>query len=102
MKAADIDTGEFLAFIANLSAEKVRTRDNISGWVFTWDLEKHWPDVPPKVLLAKARILIKEGKAQRLPLRLSRGLHHPNTAPLTVLARLSSAGSRRNAREDQP
>lgn len=53
MQAKDIPDDDFLAFIAERGAGKP------AGWVHTWDLAEGWPDVPPKVLLAKARQLIK-------------------------------------------
>ena len=56
MKASDIDTDEFLNFIRTKGA------DNPAGWVQQWDLQERWPDVPPKVLLAKARGLLKRGR----------------------------------------
>lgn len=32
------------------------------AWCLTYDLEERMPDVPPKVILAKCRSLIKRGK----------------------------------------
>lgn len=66
MKASDIDTDEFLGFI---HSENVRRLAETSGcgWVFTWDLAEHWPDVPFKVLHAKARRLIHKKKLTGCP-----------------------------------
>ncbi len=60
MKAADLSTEEFLGFIRGLNVE--RRADGGAGWVLMWDLEARWPEVPYKVLLAKARILIRKKK----------------------------------------
>lgn len=56
VKASDIDTDEFLSFIAE------KGKDNPAGWVQWWDLQARWPDMPSKVLLAKARGLLRSGR----------------------------------------
>lgn len=50
-----VDTDEFLDFI------RTKGQGNPAGWVNRRDVEEHWPDIPPKVLLAKARSLLKRG-----------------------------------------
>lgn len=36
-------------------------------WCLTFDLEERMPDIPPKVILAKCRSLIKRGKMHGCP-----------------------------------
>jgi len=38
-----------------------RVKDQDRRWTFTWDLELYYPMIPPKVLLAKCRSMIKRG-----------------------------------------
>ena len=54
MKAADIDAPMLLGRIAALGLIRGAPR-----WVQRWDLEPLYPDVPPKVLLAKLRRLYR-------------------------------------------
>lgn len=55
MQAKDIPDADFLNFIATKGATRP------ANWVHIWHVEERWPDVPPKVLLAKARQLLKRG-----------------------------------------
>ena len=81
MKAADIPDEAVLAIVrefnAGLAPDQVISWPNhpewrpftISGgrWCLTFDLEERLPDVPPKVILAKCRSLIKRGKMHGCP-----------------------------------
>lgn len=51
MKAADVDEKRVLAVI----------RANAPKWTMTYQLEREFPEVPYKVLLAKMRSLVKRG-----------------------------------------
>lgn len=55
MKAADITDAEVFAVI-----DRVRRQSN--RWAHTDDLELEFPDIPPKVVLAKARQMINKGR----------------------------------------
>ena len=55
MKASDIDDA---AFLRAVQREQVA---NGGGWAMRWDVAEHFPDVPEKVLLAKARRLMRRG-----------------------------------------
>lgn len=52
-KASDIDDVDMLMCIAHYSDR------NPASWVMTWDLFPAFPLMPPKVVLAKCRQLIK-------------------------------------------
>ncbi|MEV4454465.1 hypothetical protein [Microbispora sp. NPDC049633] len=54
MKAADIKDEGFLAAVE-------RVNDSEDHWALVWDIEAAFPGVPRKVLLAKARRLIRRG-----------------------------------------
>lgn len=60
MQAKDLDDAEFLRLIDTISHDGLWAHTN-TRWVFTWDLEPAMPDVPWKVILAKASKLIKRG-----------------------------------------
>jgi len=54
MKASDITDLEFLAVVADIQQDMGR-------WVYWWDIEELWPTVPPKVIRAKGRKLMRRG-----------------------------------------
>jgi hypothetical protein len=54
MKASDVADSVFLGVV-----EDVRRHDR--RWTLCWDLEAALPGIPPKVLRAKARALIRRG-----------------------------------------
>lgn len=51
-QAKDIPDADFLAIVEDINIKEHR-------WAFMWDMEAAFPEVPPKVVLAKARSLIK-------------------------------------------
>lgn len=59
MKAADISDREMLAFILPIN-EEGQARGS-AGWAQVWDLVPHWPGFPQKVVMAKAKQLVKRG-----------------------------------------
>jgi len=52
MQAKDIPDVVFLDIVEDINCLEYR-------WAQRWDIEEKMPDVPPKVILAKARNLIK-------------------------------------------
>lgn len=59
MKAADIDDARFLRAVdTEQRAGKGAYRTEHLPWAVWWDVEQHFPGVPLKVLVAKARRLI--------------------------------------------
>jgi len=59
-QAKDIPDADFLGIVEDINIKEHR-------WAFTWDMEAAMPEVPPKVLLAKARSLIKRGLMDGCP-----------------------------------
>lgn len=53
-QAKDVGDAEFLAVV-----DRLATTDR--PWVMRWQVEDEYPDLPWKVLLAKARTLIRRG-----------------------------------------
>lgn len=51
MKASDVSDEQFLTIVRGINPR----------WASRWDVEELLPDVPAKVLLAKARSLIRRG-----------------------------------------
>lgn len=60
MKTADIPDEEFLGVVRRINESENR-------WANTWDIEEAFPGVPPKLLLSKARNLIKRGLMKGCP-----------------------------------
>lgn len=54
MKAADIDDGDMVAAVAHIQEVK-------GSWANVGEVEAHFPDFPPKVVVAKLARLIKRG-----------------------------------------
>jgi len=60
MQAKDVPDQAFLDAVAEISRDgKYGTE---TRWVMRYEIEERFCEVPPKVLLAKARSLIKRGK----------------------------------------
>jgi hypothetical protein len=65
VQAKDIADADFLAAVERHSTDgKYGTP---TRWVMRGELTEDFPEVPPKVLLAKARTLIKQGKMYGCP-----------------------------------
>ena len=66
-QAKDIDDRFFLACVEwagrqeSLPPYAATKWDHFPHWVFTWNLERLIPMLPPEVILAKARALLKRG-----------------------------------------
>ncbi len=60
VQAKHIDDIDVLRFINKASHEKYPDIPD-GGWVFTWDVEEAFADMPPKVVLAKLSALVKRG-----------------------------------------
>ena len=61
MKAADIDTDEFLDTVERLGDEWAAENSGSIRWTSIWALCRAFPIYPEKVILAKARGLLKRG-----------------------------------------
>lgn len=65
-QAKDISDEAFLTAVAEMEYEPrpyIIPHDRVPHWVSRWDLhEQRFPDVPQKVLLAKARKLIRQNR----------------------------------------
>jgi hypothetical protein len=67
IQAKHVDADALLAFVARCHAGEIPWRHvdvREPRWCLTWDLEAAFPDVPPKVLLAKCRALIRQGRLE--------------------------------------
>ena len=54
MRAKDISDDRFLDVVSNINIHEDR-------WAYVWDIEAAMPDIPPRLLRAKAKSLIKRG-----------------------------------------
>jgi hypothetical protein len=61
MQAKDVDDRKVLSTIGDLMAATYRERPMADRylWTMVWDIEKHFPDVPKRVLAAKLEALVK-------------------------------------------
>ena len=63
LQAKDVDDREVLRVIADLMAAAYRERpyEDQFLWTFRWDIEKHFPTVPERVMKAKYEALARRG-----------------------------------------
>lgn len=67
MQVKDLDDTLFLtvvrdigqAFAQRLASKNGLPVESYARWAMRWDLERCYPDVPPRVILAKCRTLIR-------------------------------------------
>lgn len=56
MQAKDLSDYELISLIKDLSDNGLKTT-----WATRFDIERSWPKIPPKVIRAKLKSLIKRG-----------------------------------------
>lgn len=70
IQAKDIEDDWILDIVREANEGRMPSRTSMPDhprWCLTYDIEERLPSVPPKVLLAKCRSLIRRGKMHGCP-----------------------------------